>query len=125
MTHAADTRLPGSTLSRGRETERWRDVQFHAHPQDEGNTSGANNVNLQRWRLARALGSMCFFGDSQMRNNLYWLFPGCEGFKFSVCAAVDGHFFFIKFAEDFLAAGMQEIWADAALCPVVVVNFGQ
>ena len=60
-----------------------------------------------------------------MRNNIYWLSPGCAGFKYAVCPALDGRFFWVRYAEEFLEAEMEEVWRDAELCPVVVVNFGE
>jgi hypothetical protein len=60
-----------------------------------------------------------------MRNNAYWLYPGCTGFKNSDCPAINGRFFWVRYAEDFLEAGMKEAWGNTEFCPVVVVNFGQ
>jgi len=60
-----------------------------------------------------------------MRNNAYWLNPGCAGWPTSVCPEIDGRFFRVRYATEFLEAEMEEVWRDAELCPVVVVNFGQ
>ena len=90
-------------------------VQFHlAYPQDQI----AKRLHLTR--LGHALTSICFFGDSHMRNNAYWLYPGCTGFKHSYCPVC--RFFFISYARDFLQN--QDKWGDAEFCPVVVLNFG-
>jgi hypothetical protein len=69
------------------------------------------------------ISKVCFFGDSQTRNNAFWLFPDCSGLKTMWDSCPRCKYHQMSYGQDFL--NRQSIWGDATLCPVVILNFGQ
>jgi len=68
---------------------------------------------------------VCFFGDSQTRNNVYWMVSGCSALKkveIQRCAGTI-KYFPTRYGQDFLS--LQRVWQNETRCPFVFINFGQ
>ncbi len=114
-------------------TERWvssikRSVGWHWNVNASGvpwyqEEEGEIPHSMRSGVASQQLNRVCFFGDSQTRNNALWLFPECSALKTMWDACPQSKFHQTIYGSMFLAH--RPSWSDKKKCPLVVLNFGQ